>query len=982
MLIAQAADGNADFSANWFRYSVIALDTVPNGLRELVRRKWKSQYRCEWRDHRDQGHLFIHGGTLWLCGSKLPGGFTGEAGKTSVSTTEDVTGLVNKGDRVRFDQFVTSLRTSPIAPKSTGSRAIAGKLTLKERLPKALHASEGFYSKNRIPEAQRYDGKSIDRHVREKIEVGTLAEMDTTALSFMLIGEKNHALLERPSRQFKSLKIEFRSGQPVLSEGEWVSYMVGLRNDAMAHRTSSQMPTAEFEESCRAVELFLKMLGSSKLLDDFENARKPLTPNFGRAEELSRRWEENFEHMEESVQEIRQEMQDLAESNAAGLDAILRTFADAEEAGATAKARVWRSASSGEYEEEDAAKAPPPCDTHGCKWDSVQHAGAGPAASGGNGIVAAMAPPPTPMLAGGIVGVMCSYVPRIAAGVTEVPGAERLHRESQSAKAAGAHMLQPASVEELVDNIEGRNPSLVHIAGHNQYLKARPRIVGFSEGDDGNGLTELEPGKLAQFVVDAAAFNPVCALECVMINACNSIEFATALLAHAESSVRYQNKLRVICWPGLTDDSMCWQFAKGFYKRFKHCQGTRSDDWVSECYERGMLSIATKRVKLTPELIRGDHTGDQNPDVTFVALPQLLDSDSIDEAIVDHQQPLVDVRPNFVMVTVDTPSDHPALQKLHRILDGVTGAAEAPHCERAPSSLFGDVELSWSIKFAGNLESVRENQQQFIRDLKELCGEGAVAEKLSEGSIIAHIISPIENYRRVRARFENAEKLGKNAGEERAPKLHMEYEETKMDPTERPLMSGAAIDKMGAGADVGARAGVGAGPATKTERSTWQKHSGRTTGKSGYQFGDATLRPVASGLKSILRSPKQWAGKKLSGDFKHQMGTSTGNSVPLQCGAFEAMSVELGNWIVIDTDAWSQLDTTNAQRLRERFSEHGLEHLLNVLLGSQPHATVPNTQVQRSNQKEPKASEFADDAASCLENITNNKTGYVLQITI
>jgi hypothetical protein len=37
-----------------------------------------------------------------------------------------------------------------------------------------------------------------------------------------------------------------------------------------------------------------------------------------------------------------------------------------------------------------------------------------------------------------------------------------------------------------------------------------------------------------------------------------------------------------------------------------------------------------------------------------------------------------------------------------------------------------------------------------------------------------------------------------------------------------------------------------------------------STGKSGYQFGDATPRPVGSGLiKSIFRSPKQWAGKKL-----------------------------------------------------------------------------------------------------------------------
>jgi hypothetical protein len=146
---AQVVDDNADLSANWFRYSVIALDTVPKGLRELVRRKWRLKYRCEWRDHRDQGVLFIHGGTLSSCDCKLPGDFTGEVGKTSVYTTEDVTGPVKKGDCVRFDQFVTSLRKSPTAPISTGLHAIGGKLMLKEPLPNALQASRVLFGKSR-----------------------------------------------------------------------------------------------------------------------------------------------------------------------------------------------------------------------------------------------------------------------------------------------------------------------------------------------------------------------------------------------------------------------------------------------------------------------------------------------------------------------------------------------------------------------------------------------------------------------------------------------------------------------------------------------------------------------------------------------------------------------------------------------------------------------------------------------------------------
>ena len=226
----------------------------------------------------------------------------------------------------------------------------------------------------------------------------------------------------------------------------------------------------------------------------------------------------------------------------------------------------------------DASSPPPAPIEGGSQWAGAKSEGAGS------------------VIRRGIVSALCSCIPRTATDadrlVAEVPGAERLNRESAAVKAVGAHTLQPASVEELVDNIEDRNPSLVHIAGHNQYLEGEPRIVGFSEGDDGPGLTELVPGRLAQLVVDAAALNTVCALVCVMINACNSLKFATALLAHAKNSARFQHKLRVICWPGLTDDIMCSQFAKGFFKRFKRCQDQARD--------QDLLTL----VKAVPDLSR------------------------------------------------------------------------------------------------------------------------------------------------------------------------------------------------------------------------------------------------------------------------------------------------------------------------------------------------------------------------------------------
>jgi hypothetical protein len=251
--------------------------------------------------------------------------------------------------------------------------------------------------------------------------------------------------------------------------------------------------------------------------------------------------------------------------------------------------------------------------------------------------------------------------------------------------------------------------------------------------------------------------------------------------------------------------------------------------------------------------------------------PQLFDADSINTPIAQDQS-LLDCAPQFVMVTVDTPSDHEALRKLHRILDGVTGAAEAPHKKRAPAnsirSLFGDVELSWSIKFAGDLESVREKQKQFISDLKELCGAGAVTSKLSKGSIIAHIISPIENYRRVRGHFAEAAATASAAA------------------------AAAAEEKGHAKFSVQAAA---AG-------------TGRTAALSSGSRGGNVM------------------------DWEAFKRTQMGKSVPLQCGGFKVTGVELGDWIVVDTKAWSQLDEAKTWQLKAKFEEHGLGHFLKVLL--------------------------------------------------
>jgi hypothetical protein len=302
--------------ANWFRYSVIALDVVPDALREIVKPKWKGKYGKEWQNDGTEGKAFINGGTLLPCDTSMGGGFTAERGQNVVQTSGDVTGYLKDGDCIRFvingDDFVTVVCGDPKPPssyvnsKTNTSHPIQGKIILRDPLPTKLEAAVvGFYSTNRLPQAERADGRNIDLHVRKKIETGKLAEMDTTALNFMLIGEKNHALMARPARNFGVLEQELKSSNSVLSESEWVTCVVGLRNKAMAHRTSAMMPTAEYEESCAAIKRFLESFSFSGLVGDFEAARTNV--DFGQLEELKkqleRRWQEQFERMEKANEE-------------------------------------------------------------------------------------------------------------------------------------------------------------------------------------------------------------------------------------------------------------------------------------------------------------------------------------------------------------------------------------------------------------------------------------------------------------------------------------------------------------------------------------------------------------------------------------------------------------------------------------------------------------------------------------------------------
>jgi hypothetical protein len=89
--------------------------------------------------------------------------------------------------------------------------------------------------------------------------------------------------------------------------------------------------------------------------------------------------------------------------------------------------------------------------------------------------------------------------------------------------------------------------------------------------------------------------------------------------------------------------------------------------------------------------------------------------------------------------------------------------------------------------------------------------------------------------------------------------------------TEQPAGKGSAVQNA-VEHEVSLATGLTGNSAAKTERTTWKEYSGRTEGKNGYRFGDALLRPAASGLKSIFNSPEQpqQQGHIISAWYGHQ----------------------------------------------------------------------------------------------------------------
>jgi hypothetical protein len=223
----------------------IVNDILPAIMRIVFKIQWKAKWGVNWEGNGREGLLFLNGGTLPPCNQPLSGGAEVKPGGRKLCLSEVLPGSldIRPGDSIRIEPItgiggVTTLVDKICGPGMHGvTKEImsAGSIGIKDVMAGTctetgtMCQTRVFCSLNRVPKAERKDLKSIDQFVKRKIETGILDTMDVTALNFMLMGEKNHQLLPKPSRQNEKDLLQGMQDRD-LSTSEWIVVMANLRN--------------------------------------------------------------------------------------------------------------------------------------------------------------------------------------------------------------------------------------------------------------------------------------------------------------------------------------------------------------------------------------------------------------------------------------------------------------------------------------------------------------------------------------------------------------------------------------------------------------------------------------------------------------------------------------------------------------------------------------------------------------------------------
>jgi hypothetical protein len=149
---------------------------------------------------------------------------------------------------------------------------------------------EGFKSSKRCPKMEMRNGRCIDVHIKRKLATGLLESMDTTALNFILLGDKNHELLNQPSfHSLAQLLDKMNCGKQPLSVSDWVKLVVLMRNKEFGHREGASMPTDDYTRAVNIMSTFLHFCKFDELnskLQEYQQITFASQTEIGRVKEL------------------------------------------------------------------------------------------------------------------------------------------------------------------------------------------------------------------------------------------------------------------------------------------------------------------------------------------------------------------------------------------------------------------------------------------------------------------------------------------------------------------------------------------------------------------------------------------------------------------------------------------------------------------------------------------------------------------------
>jgi hypothetical protein len=286
----------------WYRFSLLALDIIPDLLRLVFRAHWKMKYGAPWTDGEASGRLLVHGGPVGgIFDVALPGNFKLTRDQNEASTSDDVAALLIGGAPLEIGGLAFTVRIIK-KTKSVGHGPIdhgaghtsPGKIFLTTKhVGETMAGVVGKTASRWVHAATKHDGGALENFVSKSLETGQTGAWDTTALGCVLVGSAGCLLdwsgVDISDQEFwaryndGSLVGGGRGEEKGVGTGGGIAIVDGFgeahivrrilktRNEEICHRSDSSVASPSFGNAVRLYRVALEVFGApSELVARFE----------------------------------------------------------------------------------------------------------------------------------------------------------------------------------------------------------------------------------------------------------------------------------------------------------------------------------------------------------------------------------------------------------------------------------------------------------------------------------------------------------------------------------------------------------------------------------------------------------------------------------------------------------------------------------------------------------------------------------------